>query len=125
MHVDVQMGYPFGYGKTRGLRDVSYWATFFDLMRPERWKIAERIIDNPENLDHVYRKVQLKQSVNSLAEHFAARNAKLRDPLQARQFEISQAYDAPVDERYQRIKTASQKLLSELLGLSLDENKAA
>lgn len=125
VHADVQMTYPYGYGKTRGLRDVSYWATFFDLMRPERWKIAESIINSPENLDPPYRKMQLRQNVNSIAEQFQNRNSKLRDPLHARQFEINQSYDAPSDERYQRIKTESHKLLAKLQGLSLDENKAA
>jgi len=121
VHADVQMSYPYGYGKTRGLRDVSYWATFFDMLRPQRWNIAQKIIDSPENLDPMYRKIQLKQSVNQMAEQFAARNSKLRDPLQARQFEINQSYDAASDERYQRIYAASQQLLAQG-GVTLTEH---
>ena len=112
VQVDVQMSYPYGLGKTRGLRDISYWATFFDMLRPKRWEIAQRIIDSPENLDPIYRKVQLKQQVNQLAQQFQQSNASLRDPLQARQFELNQGYDAPLDERYTRIYAASQKVLA-------------
>jgi len=118
---DIQMSYPYGYGKTRGLRDVSYWATYFDMRRPHRWQIAQKIIDSPENLDPLYRKIQLKQHVTNLAEQFAARNSKLRDPLQARQFEINQAYDAMPDQRYTRIYANSQKILAEG-GVTLTEH---
>lgn len=104
---DCRMTYPYGYGKTRGLREISYWATFFDLMRLWRWQIAERIIDSPENTDPAWRKLQLKQSVNNKCEQFLMRNAQLRDPLNARNQENQQSYDAPDDERYQRIKAAS------------------
>jgi len=121
VHVDVQMAYPYGYGKTRGCRDVSYWATFFDMLRPARWEIAQRIIDSPENLDPTYRKIQLKQNVNNLAQQFQTSNSALRDPLQARRFETDQAYDAPADERYQRIYAASQKILAQG-GVTLTEH---
>lgn len=125
VHADIQMTYPFGYGKTRGLRDVSYWATFFDLMRPWRWKIAERIIDDPENNDQPWRKLQLKQNVTGLCQHFASRNAQLRDPLKAREFENNQGYDAPGDERYMRIKAASMAMLAKETGVSIKEAKPA
>lgn len=121
VHADVQMSYPYGYGKTRGLRDVSYWATFFDMLRPQRWNIAQKIINSPENLDPLYRKIQLQQSIGQMAEQFANRNSMLRDPLKARQFEINQSYDAAADERYQRIYAASQKILAEG-GVTLTEH---
>ncbi len=125
VHADVNMTYPYGYGKTRGLRDVSYWATFHDLMRPTRWKIAEKIIDDPENMDMPGRKLQLKQNVTGLCQHFAGRNASLRDPLKAREFELNQGYDSPDDARYERIKAASQVLLSAECGIKIEENRAA
>ncbi len=121
VNVDVQMSYPYGYGKTRGLRDVSYWATFFDMLRPQRWEIAQRIIDSSENLDPLYRKIKLKQAVNQFAQQFQQSNSGLRDPLSARQFEIGQSYDAPADERYQRIYKASQKIMADI-GLTITEH---
>lgn len=124
INADVQMAYPYGYGRTRGLRDVSYWATFHDLMRAWRWKIAEKIIDDPENADQPWRKLQLKQNAGTLAQHFSQRNAMLRDPLKAREFEQNQSYDAPANERYARIKAASQVLLTKEMGVTVQETKA-
>lgn len=121
VQADIQMSYPYGYGKTRGLRDVSYWATFFDMLRVKRWEIAQRIIDSPDNLDPTYRKVQLKQAAQQMAGEFQQRNSGLRDPLQARQFELGQSYDAPSDERYNRIYVASQKIMADI-GLTLTEH---
>lgn len=125
VHAEVQMTYPYGYGRTRGLRDVSFWATFYDLMRPARWRIAEQIIDAPENSDQPWRKLQLKQNVTGLCQHFAARNSGLRDPLKAQEYERNQSYDAPGDERYERIKAAAQQLLAKELGIEVRETKAA
>jgi len=122
VYCEAAMAYPYGYGKTRGLREVSFWATFFDLMRPMRSTIAQAIIHSADNLDSNGRKTQLLQSFTAITAHFEQRNATLRDPLQARMFEMQQAYDAPADERYQRIKAAAMNLLAQSQGLQLNEN---
>ena len=91
------------------------------MLRSKRWEIAQAIIDSPDNLDPLYRKIRLKQHAPNMAQQFQQRNAQLRDPLQARQFELGQSYDSPADERYQRIYQASQKIMADI-GLTLTEH---
>ena len=114
VEVNVQMSYPFNFEKTRGMRDVLHWATFFDTMRKKRMETAQRIIDSPENLDSPERKAWLKQTMPLLAEEMLQNNALNRELAHIRCLEDGQGYDAPNDERYQRIYQASQKLMAEL-----------
>ena len=114
VEVNVQMSYPFNFEKTRGMRDVLHWATFFDVMRKRRMETARQIIDSPENLDSPERKTWLKQNMFSLAQQMLQSSALNREPAHVRHLENGQGYDAPNDERYQRIYQASQKLMAEL-----------
>ena len=115
IYVDIRMSYPYGAGKTRGMRDVNHWANLFALLRGRRLDLAHRIIDSPENLDSPSRKTKLKQMATHLAEKFHAFDASNRDPFRAHELETIQAYDAPNDERYQRIYQASQELIAEIV----------
>lgn len=114
VYVDIQISYEHNKNKTRGMRDVNHWAALFAALRSERWRIAERIIDSSENLDSPLRKTELRYRAYKLYEQLHAFDASNRDRDRGNVLELVQGYDAPNDERYQRIYQASQKLMAEL-----------
>lgn len=102
-----------GRGMSRGVRDVAFWAALFDALRVLRFQIAGKLSEahNPHWLQ-----MQLGQRHDILTMFFGSRMARLRDPYQAHQFEKRLSFDAPEDERYQRIKNQAQHMLAELQG---------
>ena len=108
----LDMDLDFGdWTKTRGMRDLTYWATFFDDMRGHRRAIAERIINDPEfKTDEVIKK-QLIERMDTLCAKFLHSNSCLRDPEHAGRIMKKFAHDAPEDERYIRIKAQSVDLV--------------
>ena len=115
VYVDIQISYEHNKNKTRGMRDVNHWAALFAALRAQRWEIAQRIIDSPENLDTPSRKEGLKIVAFQLSKWLHEKDASNRDPARGQVLETVQGYDAPNDERYQRIYQASQKLMAEMV----------
>ena len=115
VYVDIQISYEHNRNKTRGMRDVNHWAALFAALRTQRWEIAERILDSPENLDSPLRKTELRHRAYKLSEQLHAFDASNRDPARGQVLETVQGYDALNDERYQRIYQASQKLMAEIV----------
>lgn len=111
--VDTKAMLPFK-GNSRGVRDVVFWAEYFDRMRPERVAMAERIIDQLEEPLPV--KEALRRNIPSLCEEFARSNAPLCDPRNAQEKEEFFSFDAPEDDRYQRIKRTAEKKLARMYG---------
>ena len=101
-----------GRGKSRGVRDVAFWATLFDALRPERMTLG-RELSREHNPDWFARQLDQRSEVMEL--YLASRVVKLRDPATAMQFEKRMSFDAPNDERYQRIKAKAQGKLSALI----------
>lgn len=99
-------------GKSRGVRDVEFWAKFFDETRHMRVEVAEKIL--AESVDYEWRKEQLKHQMPNVIKFLEHRNSLLRDPLQAKRVEAHFSFDAPADERYLRIKAKAVEILSEL-----------
>lgn len=97
-------------GKSRGVRDIAFWAEFFDTLRPDRMAIAERII--AASAEPPYRKMQLRQRMPGLAELFRQRNSKLRDPKQAADLERYYGFDNEETDRYFRLKNAAAAILA-------------
>ena len=95
-------------GPSRGLRDVPFWATFFDATRILRVRMAQGII--AELAEPYARKLELVNAIPALCDQFRTRNAKLRDPQFASQFE---GFDAPADERYHRVRDAALAMMQE------------
>ena len=92
---DVDM-IPIGEIKSsRGVREIQFWAKLFDDLRPERRRIAERII--AERLDR--QTDQLERS-----------NLCLRDFENAKRLESEFGFDAPENERYLRLKRAAETI---------------
>lgn len=100
-----------GRGKTRGLREVTFWAEFFETLRPMRELIACEISEkfNPPWLDAI-----LKQKTEIFRKYFASRTYNLRDPATAVSFERRMSVDAGPSERYNRIKSAAEQMLAEI-----------
>jgi hypothetical protein len=110
--VDGEMFYPDEQGGTRGLRDISYWATFFDITRPLRVQAAEAILEAGKDLP--YLRSQRRGNFQPLINSFLQANAHLRDPLGAMQFE-KRGFDAPADERYARLKAKADAMMMEIM----------
>lgn len=111
VHADVAVECRQGMqGTSRGVRDIAYWARFFDETRPLRRAIAERVIAQSD--DAPWRKRQLRQRMPDMEQALAQRNAGLRDPARAQQLEAHYGFDAPEDERYRRIKANAEALLA-------------
>lgn len=100
-----------GRGKTRGLRDVIFWAEFFELLRPAREEIAQRISNayNPPWLQ-----LEIEQKMEIYRHFFASRTYQLRDKDTAITFERRMSVDAPSSERYLRIKAKAEAAIAEI-----------
>lgn len=115
-YADVSVVFPAGQGKTRGLRDVAFWATFFDLTRPLRRQIAERILRDPDLIQPNWHRMQLLQTTDAMCRQLEQRNANLRDPLQAKNWETNVGFDNAPTDAYLRIKAQAEQMLLELYG---------
>jgi hypothetical protein len=104
----------FEWKKTRGMRELTYWATFYDDMRPHRRAIAEAIIKDPEFLTTDAFKQELLDRMDRLCDTFNRANSVLRDPAHAAKITSEFAHDAPADERYLRVKARSLELVKSL-----------
>jgi hypothetical protein len=102
-----------GPRQTRGMRDLAYWARFFDEMRVHRRAIAEAILSSPDFIIGAEQRRELHDGLDDMCATFERSNALLRDPDYARRLEAS-GYDAPEDERYRRAKDRSLRVLQEL-----------
>jgi hypothetical protein len=109
LDLDLDFG---DWTKTRGMRDLTYWAQFFDDMRGHRRTIAETIINDPvfESDDDIKR--QLLERMDLLCAKFLHSNSCLRDPAHAGRIMKKFAHDAPADARYIRIKEQSVDLVN-------------
>ena len=96
-------------GNSRNVKEITFWAEFFDRTRPMRRLSAEKIIDQSKTPP--WRTVQLRQRMPQLEQILAHRNSKLRDPAQAAQLEAHFAFDNENSERYERVKAAAVKML--------------
>lgn len=96
-------------GKSRGVREIEFWAKFFDETRQMRVDAALKIIS--QSTDHDWRKQQLKDQMSNVIKALEYRNSALRDPLHAKRLESYYSFDAPADERYLRIKAQAKMIL--------------
>lgn len=97
-----------GRGKSRGVRDVTFWAALFDYTRPMRVKLA-RELSREHNPDWYQTMLEQRHSILDL--FFQSRMGRLRDPATATMFEQRMSFDAPADERYMRIKVQAEQML--------------
>lgn len=100
-----------GRGKTRGLRDVIFWAEFFETLRPIREEIAQRI---SANHNPPWLQLEIEQKLEIYRKFFAARTYRLRDKDTAVSFERRMSVDAPISERYLRIKSKAEAIVAEI-----------
>ncbi len=96
-------------GSSRGIRDVLFWAGFFDAFRPSRAAAAERIIR--EGSESPERKAGLLSQIPDWVNRWTYSNSVLRDPKRAAELETHYSFDAPADERYARLKARAEDML--------------
>lgn len=101
-------------GKSRGIREITFWARFFEDTRPMRRAIAESIIADPEFVAPASQRAALLAGIDYQTPIFAQRNALLLDPDQAARIEQQVSFDAPADARYQRAKVQALSILKSL-----------
>ncbi len=97
-------------GKSRGIRDVGWWAEWFDWTRRIRVQTAADIILASATPG----RVNLHAAIPAKAEAWRQSNSVLRDPERAAALEKFYAYDAPEDERYRRIKAQAEQMLERI-----------
>ncbi len=112
-HADVQMELLQGLaGKSRGVREIAFWAKFFDDTRFSRRRVAQHIINIGD--DQPFRKQQLRARLTAVEQFVHQRNKKCSDPASAAQLEKHYSFDAPSDERYERLKAATTEVMNKL-----------
>lgn len=104
----------FDFNQTRGLRDVIWWATFYDETRPMRAALARTIINDPDYEGSPDYRQDVIGSIPEVGREFEKLNAILRHPEHARVVELQYGHEAPADERYIRIKRNAEQIISEL-----------
>lgn len=113
LSVDIKMELLQGMaGKSRGVREILFWAEFFDRMRDERRRVAENIIR--EGNDQPWRKVQVRSRIRQVEQWVNHRNSILRDPKEAARLEKHYSFDAPADDRYLRLKAKAEEMMKGL-----------
>lgn len=101
-------------GKSRGVREITFWAELFDRLRPSRIEVAKNIINSgPEPL---LRKRELLSALLTVANSWLHSNSILRNPVRATELEKFYAFDNELDARYLRLKAKAEKMMEELNG---------
>lgn len=113
---DIAVAYPdqAEANRTRGARDIAFWARLFDELRPQRIAVAEAIITDPRFAADASQRAALLARLPSTATALGDRNALIRDAAYAAQLEANVGFDAPDDPRYRRLKTKAEALLASL-----------
>lgn len=93
---------------TRGMRDLAWWAEFFDRTRPLRHAEASDLLD--EITGGTAPPSAIWSAVMQHDGMLLARNANLRNSATAASIE-ARGYDAVADERYKRTRQRAEELL--------------
>jgi len=101
-----------GKNTSRGLKEIAFWADFFQKTRWMRKDIAQRILMG----DPRWRHRQMLAFWPELEKQLDARDSRCRDPNTAAQFEREMGFDPPKDDdpRYLRVKENALKMLREM-----------
>lgn len=105
-------------GHTRGLRDIVFWATIYDITRFERRAAAERIVRDQQFLATPESKAVLLAMMAKRCLEFNTRCAHFRDRATVDRFESGMGYDAPDDARYRRAMRAAVEHARYIVGAS-------
>ncbi|CAG0972074.1 hypothetical protein BURK1_01278 [Burkholderiales bacterium] len=104
---------PDGRGATLNMRDLAFWAAFFESTRRLRMSLAERMIDEMY-AERRPLQASLKFSMHGVAMFYARRNAPLADTRRAAMLE--RRHGAPDDPgpRYLEARREAEALLASL-----------
>ncbi len=99
-----------GKHKTMRMREVSWWAKFFDATRQMR---VDKAVEMLNRLDYPeWLRAQLKQEMLMKANHLWRRNGGLRD--NGKQFEREYGAESAPDPGYDQIKAEASAMLAEI-----------
>jgi hypothetical protein len=99
-----------GGHKTTRMREVSWWARFFDATRQMRVDTAIRMINVSD--DPPWLKTQLKQDMQGKCNILWYRNGLVRD--RGHEFERNYGAETALDPGYDQIRAEAEKMLQEL-----------
>lgn len=112
VYADVQLEQTPPSKKTRGAREIKWWGDAYYGLRFERYAIARRII--AASSYDPWQKSTLMQNIEYWGDILNNREAQTtRNPQWAVQYERDHAFDAPADERYNRVKAAMVERLAQ------------
>jgi glycosyltransferase involved in cell wall biosynthesis len=108
--IDLDTGPIDGRGGTIGLRDVGFWTGFFEVLRPDRVRDAEKIAsvafaDFPDVLGRIKAETRLRQ------EMCFAKTIYLRDPLNHQRWKERE--EGEPSPRYETLKAEAVRMWEE------------
>jgi hypothetical protein len=95
------------------MRDLAFWASFFEATRPLRMNLAAQIIDEVY-AGRLNLQVSLRFSMQCVAMYYAQRNACNVDPRQAAALERQQQAPGEPGERYLVARREAEAMLQSL-----------
>lgn len=116
--ITVETG-PMRPTKTIRMRDVAFWASYYDMMALERRAKARAIIDGADFLSPDHVKAHLKDNYHGIEHEARGINEHVRQKAAA--IEAQRGDQSPPDEGYTRAKTKAEQKLAAFL----DQLKAA
>lgn len=105
---------PMRPARTIRLRDVAFWATYYDLMALERRVKARAIIDGEDFKSPEHVKAHLRDNYHGIEHEARKINEHVRQNAAA--IERQRGEEGPPDEGYTRAKTAAEQKLSAFMG---------
>jgi hypothetical protein len=110
--IPVRTGQIEGRGTTTGIRDVAWWAAFFEQTRPLRMQMADAIAAaaHPSAVHQ-----RLKGVLPQVAEQFARMQADLQANNRAAELEASFSAGGGASERYLRARTEAERFVRDAI----------
>lgn len=98
--------------KSRGVRDIKFWAELFECSRDMRRLMAESLIADPSFDEPAWRKAELLALMPSVCDMLRSRNVQFTNESWAAQVAAEVSFDAPADARYLRARQAAEDFLA-------------
>jgi hypothetical protein len=110
--------------KTRGAREITFWAQAYYELRHERAEIAERII-RASDFPKWQKRAILYEMPYWLRQYNEREAQTTRNPQWANAYESQASFDAPADERYNRVRRAMVERVPKLVNFGKAERQRA
>jgi hypothetical protein len=106
--IGVRVTQPEGRGATHGLRDIRFWAEFFEARRPQRMAIAESLIEDGY-ADGIH-KASARLKLSERASICEIKRRNLRQPEFIASFEVkAETFAGTSSARYDRARAEAER----------------